>query len=246
MSSTESAASIPAVELSGLGVTYGGPTGREVLRGIDLSIAPGEIVCIDFGLARHDQLPDLLAEEFTIPMGTFPYMAPEQYLRQRDDLRTDIFTLGALFYELATGRQPWGDPGSLRGVRKRLWRDPPPLRALRPDLPEWFQEIVLRCLEVDPKARYQSAGQLLFDLQNPGQVRLTARAALLWPGADWQGLGLKAAIFAPRGRLAMAGLTVLMDPGPDIAAGVHPMAIVDPTAEIGAGAAVGPDRKSVV
>ncbi|MGH3890620.1 MAG: ATP-binding cassette domain-containing protein, partial [Rhodococcus qingshengii] len=46
MSSTESAASIPAVELSGLGVTYGGPTGREVLRGIDLSIAPGEIVCI--------------------------------------------------------------------------------------------------------------------------------------------------------------------------------------------------------
>ena len=112
-------------------------------------------------------------------MGTFPYMAPEQYLRQRDDLRTDIFTLGALFYELATGRQPWGDPGSLRGVRKRLWRDPLPLRALRPDLPEWFQEIVLRCLEVDPKARYQSAGQLLFDLQNPGQVRLTARAAEL-------------------------------------------------------------------
>src|SRR3546814_16828941 len=46
MSSTESAASIPAVELSGLGVTYGGPTGREVLRGIDLYIAPGEIVCI--------------------------------------------------------------------------------------------------------------------------------------------------------------------------------------------------------
>ena len=137
----------------------------------------GAYVAIDFGLARHDHLPDLLAEEFTIPMGTFPYMAPEQYLRQRDDLRTDIFTLGALFYELATGRQPWGDPGSLRGVRKRLWRDPLPLRALRPDLPEWFQEIVLRCLEVDPKARYQSAGQLLFDLQNPGQVRLTARAA---------------------------------------------------------------------
>jgi non-specific serine/threonine protein kinase/protein-serine/threonine kinase len=137
----------------------------------------GDFVAIDFGLARHDLLPDLLAEEFTIPMGTFPYMAPEQYLRQRDDLRTDIFTLGAMFYELATGRQPWGDPGSLRGVRKRLWRDPVPPRAIVPGLPEWFQEIVLRCLEVDPKARYQSAGQLLFDLQNPGQVRLTARAA---------------------------------------------------------------------
>ena len=67
-----------------------------------------------------------------------------------------------------------------------------------------------------------------------------AVAALLWPGADWRGMGLRAAIFAPRGRLAMAGLTVLMDPGPEIAAGVHPMAVVDPTAELGEGAAVGP------
>jgi len=139
--------------------------------------ASGEYVAIDYGLARHDLLPDLLAEEFTIPMGTFPYMAPEQFLRQRDDLRTDIFAMGAMIYELATGRQPWGDPGSLRGVRKRLWRDPVPPRAIVPELPEWFQEIVLRCLEVEPKARYQSAGQLLFDLQNPGLVRLTARAA---------------------------------------------------------------------
>jgi UDP-3-O-[3-hydroxymyristoyl] glucosamine N-acyltransferase len=67
-----------------------------------------------------------------------------------------------------------------------------------------------------------------------------ARAAVVWPGADWRGMGLKAAIFAPRGRLAMAGLTRLMDPGPAIAPGVHPMAVVDPTAAIGAGAAIGP------
>ena len=67
-----------------------------------------------------------------------------------------------------------------------------------------------------------------------------ARAAVVWPGADWRAMGLKAAIFAPRGRLAMAGLTRLMDPGPDIAAGVHPMAVVDPSAVLGEGAAVGP------
>lgn len=67
-----------------------------------------------------------------------------------------------------------------------------------------------------------------------------ARAAIVWPGADWRGMGLEAAIFAPRGRLAMAGLTRLMDPGPAIAPGVHPTAVVDPTAEIGAGAAIGP------
>ena len=67
-----------------------------------------------------------------------------------------------------------------------------------------------------------------------------ARAALLWPGADWQAMGLQAAIFAPRARLAMAGLTTLLDPGPQIATGIHPMTVIDPSAVIGAGAAIGP------
>jgi len=67
-----------------------------------------------------------------------------------------------------------------------------------------------------------------------------ARAAVVWPGADWRAMGLQAAIFAPRGRLAMAGLTRLLDPGPDLQPGVHPLAVVDPSARIGAGAAIGP------
>ena len=136
----------------------------------------GEMVCVDFGLSHHADLPDLLAEEFTVPMGTFPYIAPEQYLGQRADLRSDVFALGAMLYELATGRLPFGEPESLRGVRRRLWRDPDPPRALDRTIPEWLQEIILRALEVDPADRYQSAAQLMFDLQNPGQVRLTARA----------------------------------------------------------------------
>jgi UDP-3-O-[3-hydroxymyristoyl] glucosamine N-acyltransferase len=73
-----------------------------------------------------------------------------------------------------------------------------------------------------------------------GLARGQARAALLWPGADWQGMGLQAAIFAPRGRLAMAGLTRLMDAGPGIAPGVHPLTAVDATATLCDGAAVGP------
>jgi UDP-3-O-[3-hydroxymyristoyl] glucosamine N-acyltransferase len=73
-----------------------------------------------------------------------------------------------------------------------------------------------------------------------GLAQGRARAAMVWPGADWQAMGLAAAIFAPRGRLAMAGLSALMDPGPQVAPGVHPAAIVDPTAEIGPGAAIGP------
>jgi UDP-3-O-[3-hydroxymyristoyl] glucosamine N-acyltransferase len=67
-----------------------------------------------------------------------------------------------------------------------------------------------------------------------------ARAAMVWPGANWRAMGLQAAIFAPRGRLAMAGLSRMLDAGPDLAPGVHPMAIVASSAAIGPGAAIGP------
>ena len=73
-----------------------------------------------------------------------------------------------------------------------------------------------------------------------GLAKGQAQAAVLWPGADWQAMGLKAAVFAPRGRLAMAGLTTMLDPGPGIAPGIHPMAVVDATVLMGEGAAVGP------
>lgn len=73
-----------------------------------------------------------------------------------------------------------------------------------------------------------------------GLAKGAARAAMLWPGADWQGLGLQAAIFAPRGRLAMAGLSRMFDPGPVIAPGISPLSQIDPSAEIGEGAAIGP------
>lgn len=74
----------------------------------------------------------------------------------------------------------------------------------------------------------------------PGLAQGAARAAILWEGAEWQGYGLEAAIFVSRPRLAMAGLSRAFDPGPEIAPGVHPSAVIDPTAEIGAGAAIGP------
>lgn len=73
-----------------------------------------------------------------------------------------------------------------------------------------------------------------------GLARGQARAAVVWQGTDWQALGLQAAIFAPRGRLAMAGLTRLFDPGPGLVPGIHPTAVIDATATLGEGAAVGP------
>lgn len=93
----------------------------------------------------------------------------------------------------------------------------------------------------EPQAAGPEALALAMDPRYAGGIgQGRARAALVWPGADWRGMGLEAAIFAPRGRLAMAGLTRLMDPGPLIAPGVHPTAIVDPSASLGPGAAIGP------
>lgn len=136
----------------------------------------GEAVLIDYGLSRHEMLPDLLAEEFKLPMGTGPYISPEQVLGNRADPRSDLFSLGVLLYHLSTGKRPFGYPRSKRALRKRLWRRPEPPRAVVADIPPWFQEIVLRCLESDPDERYPTAAQLAFDLQNPNDVRLTARS----------------------------------------------------------------------
>lgn len=79
-------------------------------------------------------------------------------------------------YFFATGTRPFGDPQKLKGLKQRLWQDPVPPRKLKPDLPPWFQEIILRCLEVKAGRRYPSAAQLAHDLRNPQQVALTARA----------------------------------------------------------------------
>jgi eukaryotic-like serine/threonine-protein kinase len=139
----------------------------------------GEAVLIDYGLSHHTQLPDLLQEEFRLPYGTAPYMAPERLLGVRDDPRSDLFSLGVLLYFFTTGVRPFGESETLRGMRRRLWRDPRPPRRLRADYPPWLQEIVLRCLEIDPVWRYPSASQLAFELNNPDQVKLTARAERL-------------------------------------------------------------------
>ena len=86
----------------------------------------GEAVLIDFGLSRHDQLPDLLAEEFRLPVGTAPYLSPEQVMGDRSDPRSDTFALGVMLYLFATGTHPFGERESARALRKRLYREPAP------------------------------------------------------------------------------------------------------------------------
>ncbi len=138
--------------------------------------AAGDAVLIDYGLSRHDHLPDLLDEEFELPMGTGPYMSPEQVRGIRNDPRSDLFALGVMLYHLTTGQRPFGAPETVRGLRQRLFIDPVPPRAIRRDCPPWLQEIILRCIEVQADRRHETAAQLAFDLQHPDQVALTERA----------------------------------------------------------------------
>lgn len=139
----------------------------------------GQAVLIDFGMAHHVRVPDLLAEEKRFTGGSAPYISPEQVRGVRSDLRSDLFALGVLLYEMATGELPFGSPQTLAGLRDRLWLDPVPPRARSPAIPEWYQEIVLRCLEPAAEKRYQSAAHVALDLRHPEQVPLTERAQKL-------------------------------------------------------------------
>lgn len=136
----------------------------------------GTAVLIDLGLAHHADSPDLVAEEIVRPMGSPPYVSPEQLLGVRDDPRSDLFSLGVILCELATGRLPFGCPSTDRGLRRRLWRDPVPPRALVPAIPPWLQELVLWCLEPDPHDRPGSAALVASYLEAPETIPLTERS----------------------------------------------------------------------
>ena len=151
---------------------------------IHLDIKPGNVmlrpdgqaVLVDFGLARHARLPDLLAEEMRKAVGTAEYISPEQVIGVRTDPRSDLFAIGVVLYELVTGELPFGSPQTVSGLRDRLWLDPRPPRASVPECPPWLQEVILRCIDPKPDQRYPSGAQLAFDLRHPDQIRLTERA----------------------------------------------------------------------
>jgi len=136
----------------------------------------GEAVLLDFGFARHARYPDLLGEEMHFAAGSAAYVSPEQLQDDRTDPRSDLYALGVLLYELATGSQPFGQPQSLAGMRDRIWRDPAPPRAVNAKVPPWLQEVILHCLEHDASLRYQSAAHVALDLRHPEQVVLSTRA----------------------------------------------------------------------
>ena len=134
------------------------------------------IKIIDFGLARILGAADLLTEDFMEPHGTPLYIAPEQLLGCRDDLRSDIYSLGMVLYELLTGQLPFGRSTQLAKVKIRLKTDPVPPRHYDPNIPPQIQEIILKSLEKDSADRYQSAHALIEDLNHYHNVELSERS----------------------------------------------------------------------
>ena len=146
------------------------------LKPANVLIRPdGSAVLLDFGLSCNALYPDLLAEQLRKAVGSPAWIAPEQVVGVRGDPRSDIFAIGVMLYQLATGELPFGAPQTEGGLRQRLWMDPTPPRKLQPSLPEWLQEVILRCLEPEADKRYPSAAHLAFDLRNPEQIVVTAR-----------------------------------------------------------------------
>ena len=140
-----------------------------------MRVSDDRIALLDFGLSCHADLPDLLAEEMRPAVGSPAWIAPEQVVGTRGDPRSDLFALGVILYEMATGELPFGAPTTRGGLRQRLWMEPVPPRLLRPDLPPWLQEAILRCLEPYAEDRYASAAVLAFDLRHPEQIRIGER-----------------------------------------------------------------------
>ena len=142
----------------------------------------GDVRVIDFGLANHLDLPDLILESFHEPKGTPAYIAPEQFLGVRDEPRSDIFSIGTLLFEMTTSRLPFLEAHSELDVINRIKREPVSPRVYRPELSSGFESIIMTCLETVPDRRYASMRELHAALEKLEQT-LDQRAAALAPEA---------------------------------------------------------------
>jgi serine/threonine protein kinase/tetratricopeptide (TPR) repeat protein len=124
---------------------------------------------LDFGLARmaviaNDQSTQSMEQQGTL-VGTLAYMAPEQIDPGVDDERSDIYSLGAVLYVMATGQRPLGYTATARLIDAILHEQPVPPRTQNPSLAPELERIILKCLDKNPDARYQSAREIALDLK---------------------------------------------------------------------------------
>ena len=135
----------------------------------------GSLRVMDFGIAKATGLRRITFAGFSPTMGTPDYMAPEQVKGQRGDERTDIYSLGAIMYELLTGKTPFEGDNPYTIMNMRLVSDPLALRSINPKLSPQIEEIVLHAMARNPADRYASAAEMKQELDNLEKVQLTGR-----------------------------------------------------------------------
>ncbi len=140
-----------------------GITHRDVKPANILVDLDNRVRIVDFGLASVAGA-DAVTRTGSI-MGTVGYMSPEQLRGETADLRSDLFSVGVVVYELLTGRNPFAADNEAALQLRLLERDPEPLSSLRPGIPSGLQTIVKRALAKNPAARYQSSAEMLADLR---------------------------------------------------------------------------------
>ncbi len=146
----------------------------------------GTIRIMDFGIAKSLASRRLTFVGFTPAMGTPDYMAPEQVKGSRGDHRTDIYSLGAILYEMATGEVPFGGDSPYVIMNSRVTGDPAAPRKINSKLTPVLEEIILHAMERDPKRRYQSALEMGAELENYEIVEMSSRHARLQAPQLWK------------------------------------------------------------
>jgi eukaryotic-like serine/threonine-protein kinase len=134
----------------------------------------GDAKLLDFGLAKHARPENsgadaaTISRSLTVPgqiVGTYAFMSPEQVQGNEVNARSDIFSLGAVLYEMGTGRRAFQGDSSAAVIAEILRGEPKPTKLLNPELPDELSRIIGKALEKDPADRYQSANDLMIDLR---------------------------------------------------------------------------------
>ncbi len=146
----------------------------------------GSIRIMDFGIARSQGSRRITFVGFTPAMGTPDYMAPEQVRGGRGDERTDIYSLGAILYEMATGETPFGGDSPYVIMNARVTGDPVAPRRVNSRLTPVIEEIILHAMEREPKRRYTSALEMKRELDDYESVVMTSRYARLRAPQVWK------------------------------------------------------------
>ncbi|HLG96605.1 MAG TPA: serine/threonine-protein kinase [Bryobacteraceae bacterium] len=140
------------------------------------------IKLIDFGIAARTGARRLTFAKLSQVMGTPDYISPEQVKGKRGDGRSDIYALGAMLYEMLTGKPPFSGPNPFATMNERLHNNPVPPRELNPEISPQLQEVIYRALEREPQNRYATANEFAWDLEHLDEVGVADRPEL----HDWK------------------------------------------------------------